>query len=49
MCVLQYPPCPPPGLWGQLDAYAKALAEIFQKPVQEKLLYFFATEEAVPV
>lgn len=34
---------------GQLDAYAKALAEIFQKPVQEKLLYFFATEEAVPV
>ena len=34
---------------GQLDAYAKALAEICQKPVQEKLLYFVATEEAVPV
>ena len=33
---------------GQLDAYAKALAEIFQKPVQEKLLYFFATEAGGP-
>ena len=34
---------------GQLDAYAKALEEIFHKPVREKILYFFATGQAVSV
>ena len=29
---------------GQLEAYSQALARIFQRPVQRKLLYFFATD-----
>lgn len=29
---------------GQLDAYAEALGRIFELPVTEKLLYFFATD-----
>jgi len=31
----------------QLDAYAAALERIMEKPVREKLLYFFATGETV--
>lgn len=34
---------------GQLNAYASALERIFPKPVKEKLLYFFATGQAVRV
>jgi len=31
----------------QLDAYEKALSRIYQMPVKQKILYFFATGEAV--
>ena len=34
---------------GQLNAYAAALEQIFAKPVKKKLLYFFATNQAVEV
>ena len=34
---------------GQLDAYAVALSRIFDLPVREKLLYFFATDTAFKV
>ena len=32
---------------GQLEAYAEALSRIFDRPVKEKILYFFATDTAV--
>ena len=32
---------------GQLDAYSLALSRIFERPVKEKCLYFFATDTAV--
>lgn len=32
---------------GQLDAYSRALSEIFERPVRERILYFFATDTAV--
>ncbi len=32
---------------GQLNAYADALSRIFERPVKEKILYFFATDTAV--
>ena len=31
---------------GQLEAYSDALSKIFDRPVKEKLLYFFATDTA---
>jgi ATP-dependent helicase/nuclease subunit A len=34
---------------GQLDAYAAALERIFEKPVKERVLYFFRTNTAVHV
>ncbi len=34
---------------GQLDAYARALSRIFDKPVWDRILYFFATDTAVSV
>lgn len=34
---------------GQLDAYSRALSEIFERPVRERILYFFATDTAVRV
>ena len=33
----------------QLETYAAALARIMEKPVREKLLYFFATGESVSI
>lgn len=32
---------------GQLDAYAAALEQIFEKPVKERILYFFHVDQAV--
>ena len=32
---------------GQLHAYAQALERIFEKPVKERIVYFFATDTAV--
>ena len=32
---------------GQLEAYSGALSRIFERPVKEKILYFFATDTAV--
>ena len=32
---------------GQLDAYSLALSRIFERPVRQKCLYFFATDTAV--
>ena len=32
---------------GQLEGYAAALSRILEKPVREKILYFFATDTAV--
>ena len=32
---------------GQLEAYSLALSRIFERPVKEKCLYFFATDQAV--
>ena len=32
---------------GQLDAYSLALSRIFERPVKQKCLYFFATDTAV--
>lgn len=32
---------------GQLEAYAAALSRIFERPVKEKILWFFATDTAV--
>ena len=34
---------------GQLEAYSDALSKIFDRPVKEKLLYFFATDTAFPL
>ena len=34
---------------GQLEAYSRALARIFGRPVKERILYFFATDTAVNV
>lgn len=34
---------------GQLDAYSRALAKVFQCPVKERILYFFATDHSVCV
>ncbi len=31
---------------GQLDAYSRALSRIFELPVKERILYFFATDSA---
>ena len=30
---------------GQLDAYSRALSRIFEMPVKERILYFFATDK----
>ena len=32
---------------GQLDAYSRALSRIFELPVSERIVYFFATDTAV--
>lgn len=32
---------------GQLDAYSRALSRIFELPVSEHIVYFFATDTAV--
>ncbi len=34
---------------GQLDAYSRALSRIFECPVKERVLYFFATDTAVSI
>ncbi len=34
---------------GQLEAYSEALSKIFDRPVKEKLLYFFSTNQAFPL
>ncbi len=34
---------------GQLDAYSRALSRIFQLPVKERVLYFFATDTAYSI
>ena len=34
---------------GQVDAYARALSRIYQRPVKEKWLYFFSIGEFVGV
>ena len=34
---------------GQLSAYAQALERIFEKPVKQRIVYFFATNTAVEV
>ncbi|MBQ7872026.1 MAG: helicase-exonuclease AddAB subunit AddA [Oscillospiraceae bacterium] len=34
---------------GQLAAYSRALARIFDRPVKERILYFFATDTAITV
>ncbi len=31
---------------GQLEAYSSALSKIFERPIKEKILYFFATDTA---
>lgn len=34
---------------GQLDAYSRALCKVFDCPVKERILYFFATDSAVEI
>ncbi len=34
---------------GQIEAYANALSEIFEKPVKERLLYFLEIDQAFPI
>lgn len=34
---------------GQLDAYSRALSQIFELPVRERLLYFFATDRPIAI
>ena len=34
---------------GQLEGYASALQRILQKPVREKILYFFETDTAISI
>ena len=34
---------------GQLDAYSMALSRIFELPVKERILYFFATDTAITI
>ena len=34
---------------GQLDAYGRALSEIFELPVKERILWFFSTDTAYSV
>ena len=34
---------------GQLDAYSHALSRIFEMPVRERILYFFATDTAIRI
>ncbi len=34
---------------GQIDAYSRALARIFEMPVKQRLLYFFATDQAFEI